>query len=395
MTPGSQKEEKMEVKEEDGRLSHGSPGISEGRNEHWDSEIGRRRPDTGVRAKSANALLITSPFCVSGKDQTTLQTEKQASSSDTENPSEGKETPGDESEAAGSIEAENTTDVMNKNKKEALDEDACSVSVNTDTVPYLSICTNQKKQSPDDLNNQSAESQGQRSQRGKVMTRISTWPPTAAQWQERCKAKEQEEEGADEGVTFPNEEKKVQSEVKDPSFFDKEGVKEEVAALTQDPGLSKVSKISKLNDKTSESTTDHVTDCCSHFSDAHDLSDARQEEQLKEESIQDSAAARQTSEPQKQNLDRLKPAQKLKSSNKVELRNEPKQAATRENRQDRRAENRSRGSKAPSDGASPDDETLLDGNEYAFMGLLHEVVQNNGRWTRDRWKQVSKQRLKH
>ncbi|CAK6959756.1 uncharacterized protein LOC122966053 isoform X3 [Scomber scombrus] len=393
VTPGSQKEEKMEVKEDD-RLSHGSPGLSERRNTHWDSEIGWRRPATGVRAKSANALLFTSPFCVSGKDQTTLQTEKEASSSDTENPSERKETPGNESEAAGSIESENMTDVMNKNKKEALDEDArsVSISVNTDTVPYLSIGTNQKKQSPDDLNKQSADSQGQSqsSQRGKVMVRISTWPPTAAQWQERCKAKEQEEEGANEGVKFL----KVQNEVEDLSFFDK-GVKEEVATLTQDPGLSKVSKISKLNDKSSESTTDHVTDCCSHFSDAHNPSDARQEEQLKEEGIQDSDAARQTSETQKLNLDRLKPAQKLpiKSSNKVELRNEQKQAATRENRQDRRAENRSRGSKAPSDGASPDDETLLDGNEYAFMDLLHEVVQNNGRWTRDRWKQVNKQRI--
>ncbi|XP_035235933.1 uncharacterized protein LOC118206898 [Anguilla anguilla] len=36
----------------------------------------------------------------------------------------------------------------------------------------------------------------------------------------------------------------------------------------------------------------------------------------------------------------------------------------------------------------PQDENLLQGNEYAFIDLLHEVVQNQGRWTRDRWKQT-------
>ncbi|KAL4646515.1 hypothetical protein GN956_G9397 [Arapaima gigas] len=37
---------------------------------------------------------------------------------------------------------------------------------------------------------------------------------------------------------------------------------------------------------------------------------------------------------------------------------------------------------------SPADENLLQDNEYAFINLLHEVVQNQGRWTRDRWKQT-------
>ena len=40
---------------------------------------------------------------------------------------------------------------------------------------------------------------------------------------------------------------------------------------------------------------------------------------------------------------------------------------------------------APQD---PQDENLQQGNEYAFIDLLHEVVQNQGRWTRDRWKQT-------
>ncbi|KAJ8401558.1 hypothetical protein AAFF_G00378750 [Aldrovandia affinis] len=45
-------------------------------------------------------------------------------------------------------------------------------------------------------------------------------------------------------------------------------------------------------------------------------------------------------------------------------------------------------------GSTPQDDNLLQNNEYAFIDLLHEVVQNQGRWTRDRWKQthLNKQR---
>lgn len=38
--------------------------------------------------------------------------------------------------------------------------------------------------------------------------------------------------------------------------------------------------------------------------------------------------------------------------------------------------------------SSPADKKLLQGNEYAFINLLQEVVENQGRWTRDRWKQT-------
>lgn len=359
--PRPEKEDKMEVKE-DGRSSPTSPGLCEKTdftgNKHWDSEMGRRRPFTGVRAKSANALLFTSPFSVSGKDQATLQTEIETSSKDTENPSEGKQTPGNECETAGGVQAENisdSTDVRKKNEKQALDENTHFVSVSTETAPYLSIGTNQDEPSLEDFNMQSADSQGQRSQTGKMMARISTWPPTAVQWQERCNMKEQEEERVDDGFRFPGEGKKVQSKMEKPSFFDKQGVKAE-----------------QTEEVTAEKTSDHVTNCC----EAHNQTDLRQEE-----GIQD----------QRLNLEQVKPAENLaqkftsKSSNKGELRHEQRQSR-------QRAENRSTSLRAPSGGASPDDETLLHGNEYAFMDLLHEVVQNNGRWTRERWKQVNKQR---
>ncbi|XP_047674705.1 uncharacterized protein LOC113637566 isoform X2 [Tachysurus fulvidraco] len=45
-------------------------------------------------------------------------------------------------------------------------------------------------------------------------------------------------------------------------------------------------------------------------------------------------------------------------------------------------------------GGSPSDDNLLVDNEYTFIDLLHEVVENHGRWTRDRWSHKSKQKTK-
>ncbi|XP_018935088.2 uncharacterized protein LOC109062454 [Cyprinus carpio] len=51
-------------------------------------------------------------------------------------------------------------------------------------------------------------------------------------------------------------------------------------------------------------------------------------------------------------------------------------------------------SRAPPAGGSPKDDSLLLGNEYNFIDLLHEVVENHGRWTRDRWRQTQKNKHK-
>ncbi|XP_038559613.1 uncharacterized protein LOC119891805 [Micropterus salmoides] len=398
--PGCQNENRSEMKEDSSGSSYTqSPAHSEKRdfteNSHWDSEMGWRRSFAGVRAKSANAILFMSPFCASVKDQVTLQTETGAQLKDTENQAEGKQKLGNETEVDGGVETDNLTDTTDvKAKQASLDETPHCVSVNTDTVPYLSIGTN-----PDDFNKQSTDGPGQRAKVGNVMGRISTWPPTAIQWQARCKMKE-EEDGC--GVftvwtaKFPGEGKKVLNKVGQPSGSDQDKKEEETEnnpigeSLKINVPHMKLGHSSKPNDKTTS------------FSEAHAHTDTRLEEQpRKEEMVQDPATMRQTtSETQNLNQEKLgqdlKPAQTRahkntnKSSNKAEQRNEPKQAVT--SRQ--KAENRRTGLKAPSGGASPDDETLLSGNEYAFMDLLHEVAQNNGRWTRERWKQihVNKQR---
>lgn len=391
--PGCPKQNKDDLKEEGSRSSSAQSPGQKRENHHWDSEVGWRTSFTGVRAKSANAILFTSPFSPPMKDQLTSQNETEAQLKDTENQTEGKQEVESETEVDGGFETEKETTENTKQVADGinLDKDPYSV-VNTDTVPYLSIGTSQKN--PDDFNKLSTDGLGQRSQTRRVMGRISTWPPTAIQWQARCKMmKEKEEERSDVFTVwtpkFPSEVKKVSDKVEHPSgsVLDQKDKKTEKNQI-EDPQKLKEghTQSPKPNDKTTS------------FSEVHDHTDMKQEEQLnKEETSQDPAAVRQTTgetqnlsqeKPKNPNQD-LKPAEK--NASKRTIKAEPKRAVT--SRQ--RPENRGTGSKAPSGGSTPDDETLLSGNEYPTMDLLHEVVQNNGRWTRERWRQihVNKQRL--
>ncbi|XP_076587541.1 uncharacterized protein LOC143321219 [Chaetodon auriga] len=373
--PGCPKENRNELKEEDGSRSSraASPGHSETRgNNHQDSEMGWRGSFTGVRAKSANAVLFTSPFGAPVKDRVTLQTETEAQLKDTEKQVDGQQ------RLRSETEVENLTKTTEVNAKQAaegrnLDTEPQCVSVNTDTVPYLSIGMNQSK--PDDFNKQSSDDPHQRSQTAKVMGRISTWPPTASQWQARCNMMEEDEE-EEEQQSGNFTVKKVLKKAERPSGGD------EIEKNQMEDPL----KTAQMN--VGQSQSSNPKDKTTVISEAHAHTDMKQEKM-----IQDHAVVRQTTSKKQERLDQtpdLKPARSPAEKNKSSDKTEPKRAVmSRE-----QAGNRSSGSKAPSDGASPDDETLLSGNEYAFMDLLHEVVQNNGRWTRERWKQthVNKQR---
>ncbi len=68
------------------------------------------------------------------------------------------------------------------------------------------------------------------------------------------------------------------------------------------------------------------------------------------------------------------------------------QRAQRDRRQGQMCERSD--SRAPPAGGSPKDDSLLVGNEYTFIDLLHEVVENHGRWTRGRWRQTQKNKHK-
>ncbi|KAI9540309.1 hypothetical protein NQZ68_042119 [Dissostichus eleginoides] len=376
--PISPEENKDELKE-DSRSQ--SPGHSEKTEiSRWDSETGWRRSFTGVRAKSANAILFVSTFCTPGKDQVTLQTEAQTT--DTENQAEVKPKQGEHTGVDGETETENPTnetDVI-KDAKQAnavvnLDETLHCVSIHTDTVTYLSIGRVQNKPTSEDFNKQDTDA-GQRSQRGRVIGRISTWPPTASQWQARCKMKEEEEEGSEEftdwTLTFSGEVVKGFKKEQLPFASDQDKQGEEIEKNQDDPLEMSVAHMTSQALKQNDET----------LSLSEDLSHAdRLEEQLKqEEGIQDVANLTQNLT---QNLNQA-PNQDQKSAGNAESKSSKKRSEA----------SRQRVMKAPSGGASPDDETLLSGNQYAFMDLLHEVSQNHGRTTRDRWRQihVTKQR---
>ncbi|KAI9513767.1 hypothetical protein NQZ68_039431 [Dissostichus eleginoides] len=364
-TPTTTVQKKKDELKEDSRSQ--SPGHSEKTEiSRWDSETGWRRSFTGVRAKSANAILFVSTFCTPGKDQVTLQTEAQTT--DTENQAEVKPKQGEHTGVDGESETENPTnetDVI-KDAKQAnavvnLDETLHCVSIHTDTVTYLSIGTVQNKPTSEDFNKQDTDA-GQRSQRGRVIGRISTWPPTASQWQARCKMKEEEEEGSEEftdwTLTFSGEVVKGFKKEQLPFASDQDKQGEEIEKNQDDPLEMSVAHMTSQALKQNDET----------LSLSEDLSHAdRLEEQLKqEEGIQDA------------------PNQDQKSAGNAESKSSKKRSEA----------SRQRVMKAPSGGASPDDETLLSGNQYAFMDLLHEVSQNHGRTTRDRWRQihVTKQR---
>ncbi|XP_063754123.1 uncharacterized protein LOC134874063 isoform X3 [Eleginops maclovinus] len=373
-------EENSDELREDSRSQ--SPGHSEKRKiSRGDSETGWRRSFTGVRAKSANAILFVSPFCAPVKDQVTLQTEAQTTV--TENQAEVKQKQGHDTGVHGESETENPTndaDVIKYAKQAAaglnLDETPHCVPTNTDTAPYLSIGTVQNKLTSDDFNKQSTDA-GQRSQGGRVIGRISTWPPSAVQWQARCKMKEEEGEGSDVftdwTLQFSGEVVKGLNQEQHPFASDLDKQEEEIEKNQHDPLKMSVvhmtfglSQSFQQNDDTISPSEDLST------------SDTRLEEQLRQEEVMQDVAN------VTQNLNQS-PNQVQKSAGNAELKSSKK----------RNEASRQRAAKAPSGGASPDDETLLSGNKYAFIDLLHEVSQNNGRWTRDRWRQIHVDKQRH
>lgn len=338
--PGLATEEKEKQHEGDNVSSSDQAAGSSG--QRYPEEY-PKRSFTGIRAKSANAIILTSPFCVSEKDKVTSQTEL-------EDPSEnsGKKTLVSESGAEiGKKRHPETFTVDSVEECVTQEGDAGNLYENqvhthvyTDLIPYLSIGAMQNKPSPD---KEPAEGP---TQRGKIIRRISTWPPSAAQWQNRCKGK-----GEGEEVN-------------------------EFAVWTQS-AIVKPSKNVKIMMEHPISSDSYVKEEVTNI----DLS------------ISDSFKPPATPFPvlEVEEMIQLGTSEELKSEkqthrSKADVRKDQKQSATSRQRAENRA---TAGLKAPSGGASPDDETLLSGNEYAFMDLLHEVVQNNGRWTRERWKTMN------
>ncbi|XP_056273852.1 uncharacterized protein LOC130196043 [Pseudoliparis swirei] len=232
-------------------------------------------------------------------------------------------TPGDEPQGDGGAGG-----VKEAKRAEAGgDGDVVPRRVPVDAAPYLSIGTNQNRPGPDDAYKQSAEASGQRSRTGRAMKRISTWPPAAVQWWARCEAEqEEEEEEEEEGFAA-------------------------VAVWTFAGGGGRTLYRRRSGPPVLRTPrTTHQTKILDKTTATHTLN----EETLCPDPDLNPAAS---------------PAQKTSGEGGGGGTSTGPQAPP------------------PSGGgaaSSSDDETLLSDNEDAVMDLLHEVAQNNGRWTRTR-----------
>lgn len=325
--------------------------------DQWYSVVGWRTSVTEVRTvRSAHAALCPSPFCAAVKEAATLQTETQPRGAESEGQQEGREA---EYDVKFEVESQNSIpDESSPEGRNVLQGSECA-GITADALPYLSIGMNQNK--ADDVTEQLTDGQGQRS----TMGRISTWPPTAIQWQARCK-KMQEEEGSDDyNVWTPGVASEVKKVLNVGHHHDK---KEEGTGTSKTDGKVKIndaqmdarlSQVPKQTDKTT-STSETIVDV----------------KPEKEETYQNLVSTGQPN-TEATNVTTRETGQTLKPE-KTQRRSEASRAESRG----------TASSKRPSGGVTPNDETLLSGNDYVFMDLLHEVTQNKGRWTRERWKQV-------
>lgn len=317
---------------------------SDGEKEPWDSEVGWRS-FAGVRTvKSAHAALCTSPFGAAAvKESATVQTDAQPRATE----KQGKQEEGREIQDGVEIEMENENNIPGEATLdiEDLHKGSESAGITNDTLPYLSIGMNLG-----DADEQPAGVRGQRATVEKVMRRISTWPPAAVEWQARRK-RVQEEEGGDVLDVWPPQ---VTVEVAKAQSSGRRLEKKEGGGVAQreDEG--------KISDAEPDVTLSHIPKPPDEGASA--LADVKPQK----ETHRDLASGGQTSNETPNSTARgfARAAKPEKSAR----RNEATAAEKR--------------------GVTPNDETLLSGNEYVFVDLLHEVVQNKGRWTRERWRQT-------
>ncbi|XP_040928103.1 SLIT and NTRK-like protein 5 isoform X2 [Betta splendens] len=309
-------------------------------------------PFTGPRAKSAGAVLLRACVCPSGKDHVG-QKEPEARDTDAGSPAEGKNLPVSEAGADPEARPEGLTD------PEERADSGEETGENTETVPYLSIGTK-----PGDSSQLSSDGRGQRSLKGNVMGRISTWPPTAAQWQDRCKLEEEEEEEEGSDVCTVWTQNKM--------FKFSSEIEEMVNKVEPGSGCDWAQKEGGETEK-NQATPPTKSKAPNRCSESSSVSEAHVDAAPEERTDEDAAAGRRTDGRRQRRVCRAAddpPNEPSVSSDEAERRRRAKGAAANPQRG---------GSTAPSAGAT---------HQSAFMDLLHEVVQNNGRWTRERWRQI-------
>nr|XP_046202729.1 uncharacterized protein LOC124034062 isoform X1 [Oncorhynchus gorbuscha] len=387
----------------------------------WDPELAARTYRSGVRAKSADAVLSTSQFCRAEREAHRVVVETERELYRTESVREGplkemrnseeenSKKPGDnesqgvdrnltgKDDIKGEVSQENDraeTDDGTVNLQDG-GQNIC-VSQDSETIPYLTIGADPAEPNLERHKGPSPQ---------KVMTRISTWPPTSAQWQTHfaiqregiCVFPEndpgQEVEGETENQSPDQEFEQIQSP--DPGETENQSPDLEQEFKDDTDNRSADVSVSVLDSSPPEGVMGEVNaeENCSTPPDLETFSPEYDPKPLIEisetlsdpvdTSLSSNVLTQTETNPGQENPEEL-------DNKPTQIRNRAVQSEGKSNRKGvpKRAGRSRESSGAPPSGVSPSDDNLLLDNEYAYIDLLHEVVQNQGRWTRERWKQT-------
>ncbi|XP_071258625.1 uncharacterized protein [Salvelinus alpinus] len=409
----------------------------------WDPELAARTYRSGVRAKSADAVLSTSQFCRAEREahRVVVETERELYRTESVRERPLKETRNSEEENSkepGDNESQgvdrNLTgkydikgEVSRENDRGERDDDGTvnlqdggqniiCVSQDSEAIPYLTIGADPAEPNLERHKGPSPQ---------KVMTRISTWPATSAQWQTHFTIQReglcvfpkndpgQEVEGETENQSPDQEVEQIQSpdpgktenqspdlqqEFKDDT--DNRSADVSVSVLESSPSPIAMESsppegdMGVVNAEENCSTPPDLETSSPEY-DPVSLNDTEPEPLIKtsetlsdlvDTSVSSNVLTQTETNPGQENPEELdnKPTQiinrAVQSEGKSNRNGVPKRAG--------RSRESTEHSGAPPSGVSPSDDNLLLDNEYAYIDLLHEVVQNQGRWTRERWKQT-------
>lgn len=295
--------------------------------------------------------------------------------------------------------------------------DAVQFLQDSETIPYLSIGTDPENQNPEQ--EQIPAEASIRPEPSKPIRRVLTWPPTAAQWKKQW-AQTQQALSAFHNVTFVTGcEHHISSFPSSiPSSSPKSIPQSTGSRSVPGPKLpgedfKTVEPLKKMCEAAIHSYIQSFPSSAQEISEAQ--SSINQNSLLNSKAYSDLVRGKLLSEERHLKPDHAKSVNSSEDTENMKrhskgtkqtLNSEPvvskSERRSRKRERERRKPLRKRdqsssGSRAPPSGGSPSDDSLLVDNEYAFIDLLHEVVENQGRWTRERWRQshMNKQKQKH
>lgn len=316
------------------------------------------------------------------------------------------------------------TEDLVQSEEESYSDDLCSSSARSqpsqehvdgfqalgdvENMPYFTIGADPKNQSP---NPEQKASTGQWNLRR--IRRTLSWPPTAAQWKKQLAQTQQLLNVSPKLIFVTQYEYHIGMFPSGISSAIPENVPQASCSgfPKQQLQIKDHKHIKPFMEVADFGNQARIQDSSSFTGDYGEIEEG-QSEMLKSYSPSNSEAKRSDLVTVKPRMSSQAATEvKMKSSQKKVINKTPKNGLTqgKSGRQPRRVERDGKkvvqdkqrdqshsSSSAHPSGGSPSDDNLLVGNEYTFIDLLHEVVENHGRWTRERWRQshMNKQKNK-